>query len=154
MATILLVEDTTALAQVIARELRTAGYDVAIVDKGLSALELHANLRPDLVILDWMLPQLGGLEVLRRLRQSFATPVLMLTARDDEIDRVVGLEVGADDYIVKPFSVRELVARVRATLRRVELIRQTLEADRKASDVPAQYGPLILSPDAHLATLD
>jgi DNA-binding response OmpR family regulator len=154
MATILLVEDTPTLAQVIARELRMAGYEIAIADNGVTALDLHGSLHPDLVILDWMLPQMDGLEVLRRLRQYSATPVLMLTARDDEIDRVVGLEVGADDYIVKPFSVRELVARVRATLRRVELIRQTLEADRKVADVPAQYGPLKLNPDAHLATLD
>src|SRR5579862_14802 len=130
MATILLVEDAADLAEVILHELRLAGFEAICAYDGMSGLEMHRSRTPDLVILDWMLPELDGLEVLRRIRLVSATPVLMLTARDDEIDRVVGLEVGADDYLVKPFSVRELVARVRAMLRRVELIRQTVEANR------------------------
>jgi len=100
MATILLVEDTVELAHVIARELRLASYDVIRAEDGLRALEMHASQHPDLVILDWMLPKLDGLEVLRRLRQSSTTPVLMLTARDDEIDRVIGLEVGAGSRFI------------------------------------------------------
>ncbi len=154
MATILLVEDTAELAHVIARELRLASYDVISAEDGQRALEMHANQHPDLVILDWMLPKLDGLEVLRRLRQSSTTPVLMLTARDDEIDRVIGLEVGADDYLTKPFGMRELMARVRALLRREEMIRQTLAADRKTDGEAITYGSLRLDPLGYLATLD
>src|SRR5579885_1905376 len=153
MTTILLVEDARDLAQVIVRELETAGYRTLHVADGLSALEAHAREQPDMVILDWMLPRLDGLEVLRRLRQAAPTPVLMLTARGEEMDRVVGLEVGADDYLTKPFSMRELVARVRALLRRAELIRQTLAADRDRSGEVLARGPLRLDPAAHSATL-
>lgn len=153
MATILLVEDTPDLAQVIRRELAANGYQVLYAADGLAALDAHARHNPDLVILDWMLPGLDGLEVLRRLRQSAATPILMLTARDEEIDRVVGLEAGADDYLTKPFSMRELVARVRAMLRRVELIQQTLQADRRQDETPLERGALRLDPLAHQVTL-
>lgn len=151
--TILVVEDTRELAQVIARELAAAGYNVLGVGDGLSAVEAHAREQPDLVILDWMLPGIDGLEVLRRLRQRAPTPVLMLTARSEEADRVIGLEVGADDYLTKPFSMRELVARVRALLRREELIRQTLTADRDGSDEALALGAIRLDPQAHTATL-
>ncbi len=154
MTTILLVEDTPDLAQAIMKELQLSGYQVIIADNGPDALALHHRHPPELVILDWMLPGLNGLEVLRQLRQSFATPVLMLTARDDEADRVLGLEVGADDYLTKPFSMRELIVRVRAMLRRVELIRQTLESDRKAGEDTVRYGALCLDPAARTARLD
>jgi len=153
MTKILLVEDASGLAQVIVRELETAGYEVLHASDGLTALQLHASHQPDLVILDWMLPRLDGLEVLRRIRQSSATPVLMLTARDEEADRVIGLEVGADDYLTKPFSMRELMARVRALLRRIERVRQILEADRAGSDAVISFGPLRLNPQAYQATL-
>ena len=118
MTTILLVEDAADLAQVIVRELKTAGYQTVHAADGVAALKLHARHHPDLVILDWMLPKLDGLEVLRQIRQTSAIPVLMLTARDEEADRVIGLEVGADDYVTKPFSLRELLSRIRAQLRR------------------------------------
>src|SRR5579883_2183967 len=153
MATVLLVEDARDLAEVIVRELEAAGYQTLHVVDGLAALEAHAREQPELVILDWMLPRLDGLEVLRRLRQSAPTPVLMLTARSEETDRVVGLEVGADDYLTKPFSMRELVARVRALLRRAELIRQTLTADRSAAGEVLCRGTLQLDPQAHVATI-
>lgn len=153
MTKILLVEDASELAQVIGRELEAAGYEVLHASDGLAALQLHTDHQPDLVILDWMLPRLDGLEVLRRIRQSSATPVLMLTARDEEADRVIGLEVGADDYLTKPFSMRELMARVRALLRRIERVRQILEADRAGSDAVISYGPLHLNPQAYQATL-
>jgi DNA-binding response OmpR family regulator len=153
MATILLVEDALDLAQVIVRELEAAGYEVMHAGDGVIALQLHAAHQPDLVILDWMLPRLDGLEVLRQIRQSSATPVLMLTARDEEADRVIGLEVGADDYLTKPFSMRELMARVRALLRRIERVRQILEADRAGGDAVIRYGPLRLDPQAYQATL-
>ena len=154
MAKILLVEDTPDLAQVIARELEAAGYDVIRAGDGLTALQLHAAHAPDLILLDWMLPKLDGLEVLRRLRRTSAVPVLMLTARGEETDRVVGLEVGADDYLTKPFSMRELIARVRAMLRRVEQIQQMLSADRANAETAIQRGGLRLDPQAHLAVLD
>jgi DNA-binding response OmpR family regulator len=153
MATILLVEDALDLAQVIMRELEAVGYEVLHAGDGLTALRLHASHGPDLVILDWMLPKLDGLEVLRQIRQSSATPVLMLTARDEEADRVIGLEVGADDYLTKPFSMRELIARVRALLRRIERVRQILAADRAGSDAVIHYGLLRLDPQAYQATL-
>jgi DNA-binding response OmpR family regulator len=154
MPTILLVEDAPDLAQVIRRELDRAGYRVLHAADGLTALELHARERPDLVILDWMLPKLDGLDVLRRIRQVGATPVLMLTSRGEEADRVIGLEVGADDYLTKPFGMRELIARVRALLRRVEVIQQTLNADREHVQEPLIYGSLRLDPAAHRVTID
>jgi len=154
MTTILLVEDAVDLAQVIVRELETAGYRTLHADDGVSALKLHTRHHPDLVILDWMLPKLDGLEVLRQIRQTSAIPVLMLTARDEEADRVIGLEVGADDYLTKPFGMRELLARVRALLRRIERVRQILEADRAESVGEIVYGPLRLDPQAYQATLE
>ncbi len=154
MATILLVEDAHELAQVIVRELETAGYATLHAADGDAALALHAHERPDLVILDWMLPGIDGLEVLRRLRQSAPTLVLMLTARSEDTDRIVGLEVGADDYLTKPFNMRELIARVRALLRRADLIRQMLHADSADASETLTRGPLRLDPAAHLATLD
>jgi DNA-binding response OmpR family regulator len=153
METILLVEDEQELARIVARELEAAGYRVVWAPDGLKALELHAREEPGLVILDWMLPGLDGLEVLRRIRQTSAVPVLMLTARSEEMDRVVGLEVGADDYLTKPFSVRELVARVRALLRRISHVQQILEEDRRRDTAPIRYDGLCLEPDAYLATL-
>jgi DNA-binding response OmpR family regulator len=155
MAKILLVEDAADLAQVIVRELEAVGYEVVHAADGLAALELHARQRPDLVILDWMLPKLDGLEVMRQIRQVSPTiPVLMLTARDEEADRVIGLEVGADDYLTKPFGMRELIARLRALLRRIERVQQILEADRTQADAAIAYGPLRLDPQAYRATLD
>lgn len=144
MAVILFVEDAVDLSRVVVRELESAGYDVLHTASGETALHLHRERQPDLVILDWMLPDLDGLEVLRRLRQSSPTPVLMLTARSEEVDRVIGLEVGADDYLTKPFSMREVVARVAALLRRVERARQLVEAGPDRIDV----GGLVLHPGA------
>jgi DNA-binding response OmpR family regulator len=154
MTTILLVEDAYDLARVIIRELEAGGYRVLHADDGLLALQLHAKEQPELVILDWMLPRLDGLEVLRRLRQAATTPVLMLTARGEETDRVVGLELGADDYLIKPFSMRELVARVHALLRRAELVQQILKADSAGAEGPLTRDSLYLDPQAHLAMLD
>lgn len=154
MATILLVEDARDLAHVIMRELEMHGYHVLHAGDGIEALRLHEAEQPALVILDWMLPKLDGLEVLRRLRQASPTPVLMLTARGEETDRVVGLELGADDYLTKPFSMRELVARVRALLRRAELVQQIVQADQERTGESLNYGPLHLDPQSHLAMLD
>lgn len=152
--TILLVEDTIDLAQVIIRELTANGYRMLHASDGLEALHMHEREQPALVILDWMLPKLDGLEVLRRLRHDAPTPVLMLTARSEETDRVIGLELGADDYLAKPFSMRELVARVRAMLRRVEMVQQIVRADRGHSNGVLAYGALRLDPAAHAAELE
>jgi DNA-binding response OmpR family regulator len=151
--TVLLIEDAADLARVIYRELEAAGYRVLHAADGLAGLRLHREQRPDLVILDWMLPKLDGLEVLRQIRSSSAVPVLMLTARGEEADRVIGLEVGADDYLTKPFSMRELIARVRVLLRRIERVQQILEADRRRDTSVLTYGPLTLDPEAYRATL-
>lgn len=128
MEKILIVEDELALQETLAYNLERQGYEVHLAGDGPTALSLARQHGPDLLILDVMLPGMDGFEVCRVLRQEMNTPILMLTARDDEIDRVVGLEVGADDYMTKPFSMRELLARVKAMLRRVRLIRAELEA--------------------------
>src|SRR5512136_1631316 len=154
MTTILLVEDALVLAQVILRDLEAEGYRVLHAADGVVALDLFAAQSPDLVILDWMLPKLRGMQVLRRLPQSSAVPVLMLTARSEEADRVLGLEVGADDYLTKPFSMRELVVRVHALLRRIEHVQAILAADRGGNAAPITCGPLHLDPSAYQATLD
>jgi DNA-binding response OmpR family regulator len=121
---ILIVEDELTLQETLAYNLKRQGYEVETAGDGAAALDSARRLHPDLIVLDVMLPGMDGFEVCRILRQEMNTPVLMLTARDDEIDRVVGLEVGADDYMTKPFSMRELMARVKAMLRRVRLIRE------------------------------
>lgn len=150
---ILLVEDATDLAQVIVRELEAAGYSVTYAPSGEDALRLEKYDQFQIVILDWMLPGIDGLEVLRHFREYSSVSVLMLTARDAEVDRVLGLEVGADDYLTKPFSMRELIARVRAMLRRRELIEQTIVADRGGASRVIQAGSLRLEPEAHLVTV-
>src|SRR4030043_332067 len=124
MTNILVVEDDTSLRETIVYNLSRQEYTVQAVGDGLTALETARRLRPDLILLDLMLPKLDGIEVCRILRQEMNIPIIMLTARDDEIDRVIGLEIGADDYITKPFSMRELMARVKAHLRRDRLIRE------------------------------
>ena len=121
---ILVVEDEASLVETLQYNLLREGYQVAVATDGLTALELARKERPDLILLDIMLPQLDGLEVCRILRKETSVPIIMLTARTDEVDRVVGLELGADDYVSKPFSMRELLARVKALLRRVRLVQE------------------------------
>src|SRR5512141_2011558 len=123
---ILVVEDELSLRETLAYNLKKEGYTVETVGDGRAAVDAARRLKPDLVVLDLMLPVLDGFEVARVLRKEMTTAILMLTARDDEIDRVVGLEVGADDYLTKPFSMRELLARVKAQLRRSRLMREEL----------------------------
>jgi DNA-binding response OmpR family regulator len=135
---VLVVEDELSLQETLAYNLKRQGYRVETAADGLSALEAARRSLPDLIILDIMLPGMDGFEVCRTLRTEMNTPVLMLTARDDVIDRVVGLEVGADDYMTKPFSMRELMARVKAMLRRVRLIRDELQQQAGAPAVQNQ----------------
>ena len=143
---ILVVEDELTLLETLAYNLRHQGYEVDIASDGNTALKIARDNHPDLILLDIMLPGMDGFEVCRVLRQEMNTPVLMLTARDDEIDRVVGLEVGADDYLTKPFSMRELLARVKALLRRVRLIREEIDtsASPAGESQSMTFGNLVL----------
>lgn len=134
---LLVIEDEPSLVAALRYSLQKEGFRVDSATDGLDGLEKARSLRPDLLILDLMLPGLDGIEVCRRLRTSSNVPILMLTARADEVDKVVGLEVGADDYLTKPFGMRELVARVRALLRR---------APEPAGDEPLAVGSLTLDP--------
>jgi DNA-binding response OmpR family regulator len=140
--TILVVEDEPSLQETLVYNLEKQGYTVEAAGDGRTALEAARRLKPDLLILDIMLPELDGFEVCKILRREMSTPILMLTARDDEIDRVVGLEVGADDYLTKPFSMRELLARVKAQLRRTQLVRDEL-AKSSSSDLSALLETLV-----------
>jgi DNA-binding response OmpR family regulator len=153
MASILIVEDETGLSDLIRAELEAEGHQVRQAHDGPSALQLVKVEAPQLVILDWMLPGLDGLSVCRQLRQEHLMPIIMLTARSEEVDRVIGLEVGADDYLVKPFGMRELLARTRAALRRVEL-----DAKRSQSPTAAEkvivHGALRVEPASRRVTID
>jgi DNA-binding response OmpR family regulator len=132
--TILVVEDEPSLQETLAYNLQKQGYIVECAGDGRIALEIGRRLKPDLILLDIMLPGLNGVEVCKTLRrEGFQSPIIMLTARDDEIDRVVGLEIGADDYVTKPFSMRELIARVKAQLRRTDSIREEMEKLKSAT---------------------
>jgi two-component system, OmpR family, alkaline phosphatase synthesis response regulator PhoP len=134
--TVLVVEDEASIASFVAAYLKNAGYAVRTTATGAEALKLVASEKPALVVLDLMLPDMDGVEVCKRIRQSTDMPVLMLTARDEDVDKIIGLEVGADDYMTKPFNPRELVARVRAILRRA-----TTEREKGESAV-LQHGDL------------
>jgi len=127
---ILIVEDDLTLQETLVYNLTHQGYTVETASDGNSAVEIARNDPPDLILLDIMLPGIDGFEVCRIIRKDMTTPILMLTARDDEIDRVVGLEVGADDYLTKPFSMRELIARVKALLRRARIIHENQEPQK------------------------
>ncbi len=133
MNRILVVEDDSTLLEMLRYNLNRQEYDVLAAEDGRTAVKLARKEKPDLIILDVMLPIMDGLEVCRILRKEMSVPILMLTARTEEIDKIVGLEIGADDYITKPFSMRELLARVKAHLRRVESIREDQAAEREAS---------------------
>jgi DNA-binding response OmpR family regulator len=140
--TILVVEDEPSLQETLVYNLEKQGYTVEAAGDGRTALESARRLKPDLIVLDIMLPELDGFEVTKILRREMTVPILMLTARDEEIDRVVGLEVGADDYLTKPFSMRELLARVKAQLRRTQIVRDELGKVR-SSDSPTLQETLV-----------
>jgi DNA-binding response OmpR family regulator len=146
----LVVEDEHDLAALLKRQLEGEGHRALVADDGQTALMLAAQAKPDLVILDWMLPGLDGLTVCRKLRERSAVPILMLTARAEEADRVLGLEVGADDYLTKPFSLRELMARVRAILRRVELLSNA----ETVKEGPVRVGRMSIDPLARRVEVD
>lgn len=129
MTTVLLVDDDQMITTPLARALAQAGYEVQVASNGRQGLDMARGHVPDIVVLDVLMPEMDGWDVCRALRQESTVPILMLTALGEEVDRILGLELGADDYLTKPFSTRELVARIRALLRRVELDRQQEVAD-------------------------
>ena len=143
MTTILVVEDDPPLREGLVYNLTRQGYIAEATGDGISAIEIARRIRPDLIILDIMLPGLDGLEVCRTLRQELSCPILMLTARAEEIDRIIGLEIGADDYITKPFSMRELIARVKAHLRHERLV-LSQQPDPDAKQEVLSCGDLVL----------
>jgi DNA-binding response OmpR family regulator len=144
---ILVVDDEPSISEVVSIYLRRAGYQVVIARDGQAALEALEKQPPDLVVLDLMLPKVDGLEIARRLRAEGDTPIIMLTARRGETDRVLGLEMGADDYVVKPFSPQELVSRVRAVLRR------TL-GTTPSTEQPLTFGDLRIDPQTRLVEVN
>ncbi len=150
-ARILLVDDEQSIQTLLSYPLRKDGYDVVQATDGQQALDRFAEQPFDLVVLDLMLPRLDGLEVCRRLRARSSVPIIMLTARSEELDKVVGLETGADDYITKPFSMREFRSRVRAALRRSEMSRS---ADESGVEAPVQIAGLRVDPLKRTVTVD
>jgi DNA-binding response OmpR family regulator len=149
---VLVVEDDAAIREAITYNLGREGYEVEAVGDGPAALAAARKSIPSLIVLDLMLPELDGFDVTRTLRKESNVPILMLTARDDEIDRVLGLELGADDYLTKPFSMRELLARVKAMLRRVRLEKEDAASPATAAHVVS--GNLDVDPARHEVTLD
>ena len=143
MTRLLLIDDDPMITEPLARQLGSSGYEVLVAHDGRSGLALAQSQKPDLVVLDVMMPEMDGWELCQKLRQSSVVPILMLTALGDEVDRILGLELGADDYLTKPFSMRELKARIKALLRRVEL-------DQQASPAPntLAVGPIRVELDS------
>jgi DNA-binding response OmpR family regulator len=150
MARILVVEDEVALSNLVRSHLEKEGHSVEQAFDGKQALTAADRARPDLVVLDWLLPGLDGLSVCRELRRKHLMPIIMLTARSEVADRVSGLQVGADDYLGKPFSIVELSARISSLLRRVALDSAASSPD---STKPITFGQLVLDPSGHRATL-
>ncbi|MBM4461938.1 MAG: response regulator transcription factor [Chloroflexi bacterium] len=150
---IMIVEDDQTLLGVLKYNLAKEGYDVVTATDGAQALEVARSGKPDLVVLDVMLPKLDGFEVCRILRREMIVPILMLTAKTEEVDKVVGLELGADDYMTKPFSIRELLARIRAMLRRTEMMMREIASSQEAGPSAIKAGRLEIDPARHQACL-
>lgn len=144
---IMVIEDEPSIAEVVSLYLRRAGFQVEVISDGQSGMEALARQMPDLVVLDLMLPKVDGLAITRWLRDRSNVPIIMLTARREETDRIAGLEMGADDYVVKPFSPQELVSRVRAVLRR------TLETEGPESARTLRFGNLVINPQTRLVNV-
>jgi two-component system OmpR family response regulator/two-component system alkaline phosphatase synthesis response regulator PhoP len=144
---IFIVEDEPSIAEVVGLYLRRSGFEVLTAADGAAALRTLERKMPDLIILDVMLPKMDGFELVRWVRDRGNTPIILLTARRDEVDRIAGLEMGADDYVVKPFSPQELVSRVRAVLRRSQGAQET-------SEKPLVFASLRIDPQTHLVTMD
>lgn len=146
---ILVVDDEKPIADILQFNLKKEGYEVHCAYDGNRALEMVEEIKPDLILLDIMLPQRDGMEVCREVRKKYEMPIIMLTAKDSEIDKVLGLELGADDYVTKPFSSRELIARVKANLRRHQHVASTL-AEEETNEIT--IGTLVIHPDAYIVS--
>lgn len=146
--TILVVDDEKPIADILQFNLVKEGYKVICAYDGDEALEKVEEIKPDLMLLDIMLPKRDGMEVCREVRKKYDLPIIMLTAKDSEIDKVLGLELGADDYVTKPFSTRELIARVKANMRRHQTVTTTEESVEENNDIV--IGSLVIQPDAYL----
>ncbi|WP_042464224.1 response regulator YycF [Neobacillus dielmonensis] len=147
---ILVVDDEKPIADILQFNLKKEGYDVYCAYDGNEALRLVDEVQPDLILLDIMLPMRDGMEVCREVRKKYEMPIIMLTAKDSEIDKVLGLELGADDYVTKPFSTRELIARVKANLRRHQQIAVQNEAENETNEL--MIGSLVIHPDAYIVS--
>lgn len=146
---ILVVDDEKPIADILQFNLKKEGYDVYCAYDGNHALEMVTEIMPDLILLDIMLPQRDGMEVCREVRKKYEMPIIMLTAKDSEIDKVLGLELGADDYVTKPFSTRELIARVKANLRRHQHVTAQL-GEEETNEIAV--GSLVIHPDAYIVS--
>ena len=145
---ILVVDDEKPIADILQFNLKKEGYDVVCAYDGDEALQKVEEMQPDLMLLDIMLPKRDGMEVCREVRKKYDFPIIMLTAKGSEIDKVLGLEMGADDYVTKPFSTRELIARVKANMRRLNVSAQADDNGRESNDITV--GALVIQPDAYL----
>ena len=146
---ILVVDDEKPIADILQFNLKKEGYEVQCAYDGNKAIEMVEEIMPDIILLDIMLPQRDGMEVCREIRKKYDMPIIMLTAKDSEIDKVLGLELGADDYVTKPFSTRELIARVKANLRRHQQAPAAVEEEEKNE---IEIGSLIIHPDAYIVS--
>lgn len=153
MSKVLVVDDEKPISDIIKFNLTKEGYDVVTAADGQEALDMYNDENPDLVLLDQMLPEVDGIEVLRQIRSKSDVPVIMVTAKDSEIDKVLGLEMGADDYVTKPFSNRELVARVKANLRSRKSVSQTSEETFNSTE-DIHLGDLVIHPQAYMVSKD
>ncbi|MGG1675888.1 response regulator YycF [Neobacillus sp. NRS-1170] len=147
---ILVVDDEKPIADILQFNLKKEGYVVYCAYDGNEALQLVEEIQPDLILLDIMLPLRDGMEVCREVRKKYEMPIIMLTAKDSEIDKVLGLELGADDYVTKPFSTRELIARVKANLRRHQQILAQPDAEAETNEI--EIGSLVIHPDAYVVS--
>lgn len=146
---ILVIEDETAIVDILKFNLTKSGYRVIVAYDGEEGYNLAVTEKPDLILLDVMLPKMDGFEVCKKIREKQSTPIIMVTARDEEVDKIVGLELGADDYITKPYSVRELIARIKANLRR-----NSVDAASSSDSTPLVFGSLSINPTQYEVTKD